>query len=139
MIWLVATPLTPGSYTVLWRTAAADGHPTSGLFTFDVVGAEPARVALAVQPLVVVAHEPPHRSGEAADLVEQPGALVGVPFDHRVLFGAQQAAAEAGRCCETEQIAAGKLRHKRHCIAWRHAMRKRCRLPAACDTASAAR
>ncbi|HEV8236737.1 MAG TPA: copper resistance protein CopC [Gemmatimonadaceae bacterium] len=34
--------LTPGSYTVLWRTAAADGHATSGSFTFEVVGAVPA-------------------------------------------------------------------------------------------------
>jgi len=38
--------LTPGSYTVLWRTAAADGHATTGSFTFEVVGAVPAAVAL---------------------------------------------------------------------------------------------
>jgi copper transport protein len=42
----IPTPLTPGSYTVLWRTAAADGHATSGSFTFDVVGAEPAAIAM---------------------------------------------------------------------------------------------
>lgn len=35
----VAIPsiLHPGSYRVLWRTAAADGHPTHGQFTFSVL------------------------------------------------------------------------------------------------------
>src|SRR3954466_14197964 len=27
-----------GRYTVVWRTAAADGHPTSGRFSFTVAG-----------------------------------------------------------------------------------------------------
>ena len=34
----IPTPLAPGTYTVLWRTAAADGHPTSGSFVFTVTG-----------------------------------------------------------------------------------------------------
>jgi copper transport protein len=42
----IPTALTRGSYTVLWRTAASDGHATSGSFTFEVVGAEPAAVAV---------------------------------------------------------------------------------------------
>ena len=42
----IPTALTPGSYTVLWRTAAADGHATTGSFTFEVVGAEPAAVGV---------------------------------------------------------------------------------------------
>ena len=29
----------PGRYTVRWRTAGADGHPSSGTFTFDVAAA----------------------------------------------------------------------------------------------------
>lgn len=28
----------PGEYTVSWRSAAADGHPEDGTFTFSVVG-----------------------------------------------------------------------------------------------------
>ena len=34
----ISAPLTAGTYTVLWRTAAADGHATSGSFSFEVVG-----------------------------------------------------------------------------------------------------
>jgi copper transport protein len=33
----ISAPLTQGTYTVLWRTAAADGHATSGSFSFEVV------------------------------------------------------------------------------------------------------
>ena len=32
----VSSALAPGTYTVLWRTAAADGHASSGSFSFDV-------------------------------------------------------------------------------------------------------
>jgi len=32
----VPSALAPGTYTVLWRTAAADGHASSGNFSFDV-------------------------------------------------------------------------------------------------------
>jgi len=32
--------LAPGTYTVLWRTAAADGHATTGSFVFDVIASE---------------------------------------------------------------------------------------------------
>ena len=33
----ISAPLVPGRYRVLWRTAAADGHPTNGSFAFMVV------------------------------------------------------------------------------------------------------
>jgi len=33
----ISSPLTAGTYTVLWRTAAADGHATPGSFSFEVV------------------------------------------------------------------------------------------------------
>ena len=33
----ITSPLVPGTYTVFWRTAAADGHATSGSFSFDVL------------------------------------------------------------------------------------------------------
>jgi copper transport protein len=32
----IPTPLVAGTYVVLWRTAAADGHATSGSFSFEV-------------------------------------------------------------------------------------------------------
>src|SRR4051812_44758817 len=37
--------------------------------------------------------------------------------------GPQDTAAKAGGCCRTEQVAAGELRHDRHCIARSYAMR----------------
>lgn len=48
----VRSVLSPGRYTVSWRTAASDGHPSSGKFTFVVLerttqpaGVEPAQAA----------------------------------------------------------------------------------------------
>ena len=55
------------------------------------VGRQAARVAAAVEPLVVVADEPAHRLGEAAELVEQPRAPFGVPLDHGVLVVVERA------------------------------------------------
>ena len=44
-VWApVTTALAAGTYTVIWRTAAADGHATTGRYTF-VVAASPAAVA----------------------------------------------------------------------------------------------
>lgn len=37
----IATSLAAGKYTVLWRTAAADGHASSGSFGFDLTSAAP--------------------------------------------------------------------------------------------------
>jgi len=37
----IGAPLTPGKYTVLWRTAAADGHASSGSFHFELAGPAP--------------------------------------------------------------------------------------------------
>ncbi|MDQ6770992.1 MAG: CopD family protein [Gemmatimonadota bacterium] len=34
----VSLPLPPGRYTVAWRTAASDGHPSRGTFSFVVLG-----------------------------------------------------------------------------------------------------
>lgn len=36
----VSTPLAAGTYVVQWKTMAKDGHPTSGKYSFTVVGAE---------------------------------------------------------------------------------------------------
>jgi putative copper export protein/methionine-rich copper-binding protein CopC len=46
----VTTPLSAGRYTVVWRTAAADGHPSNGKFTFTVTSA-PAVAAPAAAPV----------------------------------------------------------------------------------------
>jgi copper transport protein len=35
----ITRPLTPGPYSVVWRTAASDGHPTNGNFSFRVAAA----------------------------------------------------------------------------------------------------
>src|SRR3981081_3722837 len=35
----VSQPLPAGRYTVTWRTAASDGHPSHGTFTFVVLAA----------------------------------------------------------------------------------------------------
>jgi copper transport protein len=43
----IPTTLPAGTYTVLWRTAAADGHATTGSYRFDVVAA-PATAARVV-------------------------------------------------------------------------------------------
>lgn len=40
----ISRALTAGRYTIAWRTAAADGHPTSGQVTFSVVTATPAPI-----------------------------------------------------------------------------------------------
>lgn len=33
----ILSPLAPGRYTVVWHTAAADGHPSHGTFSFEVL------------------------------------------------------------------------------------------------------
>ena len=42
----ISAPLAPGRYRVIWRTAAADGHPTTGSFVFSV--SDTARAAAPV-------------------------------------------------------------------------------------------
>jgi copper transport protein len=44
--------LTPGLYSVVWRTAASDGHPTNGRFSFRVAGSQ--RAAPAPAPGVTI-------------------------------------------------------------------------------------
>ena len=34
----IGRALSPGLYSIVWRTAASDGHPTNGRFSFRVVG-----------------------------------------------------------------------------------------------------
>src|SRR3954468_3212677 len=42
----IAPSLPPGKYTVLWRTAAADGHASSGSFGFELTGTAPVVAAV---------------------------------------------------------------------------------------------
>lgn len=46
----LSTPLANGTYTVAWRTAAADGHATSGRFTFSVQAPPPPAATPASNP-----------------------------------------------------------------------------------------
>ena len=47
----IATPLAAGRYTIAWKTAAADGHGTSGKLAFQVKGAVlPPAATITIQP-----------------------------------------------------------------------------------------
>jgi copper transport protein len=41
LILVPVSSLPAGRYTVAWQTAASDGHPTHGTFSFDVIGGTP--------------------------------------------------------------------------------------------------
>jgi copper transport protein len=43
----ISAPLAPGTYRVFWRTAAADGHPTSGTFAFTITASATSSAAIA--------------------------------------------------------------------------------------------
>jgi len=55
----ITRPLTPGPYSVVWRTAASDGHATNGNFSFRIAAAHGAVQAptsgVTVTPLAPVA------------------------------------------------------------------------------------
>ncbi len=55
----VSQPLLAGRYTVVWRTAASDGHPSHGTFSFVVSTEAP-----------VSTNAPGHRVGAATDTTE---------------------------------------------------------------------
>lgn len=55
---LINGPLNAGRYTVVWRTAAADGHASNGKFTFSVTGSAAASPAAAEPPAVPPAAAP---------------------------------------------------------------------------------
>jgi len=54
----VLSALPPGRYTVLWRTAASDGHPSSGKFTFVVLAATNQASPVAVPKRATAADSP---------------------------------------------------------------------------------
>ena len=52
----VATSLAAGKYTVLWRTAAADGHASSGSFAFELSGPVPVVASADTTPHAASGH-----------------------------------------------------------------------------------
>lgn len=79
----VPEPLGPGEYTVVWRTAAADGHPTHGVYTFTVLAP-----ASGVAPRAGVLAERPAGAGraragpEAAAGLTPPGVAPAMRMHH---------------------------------------------------------
>jgi copper transport protein len=51
----IGRALAPGLYSIVWRTAASDGHPTNGRFSFRVVGSQRAAPAPPTTPGVTIA------------------------------------------------------------------------------------
>src|SRR5437868_1515763 len=68
-VWTtIPTTLAAGSYTVLWRTAAADGHATSGRFAFEIIGgARPVVIATDTAARGAATHAPPVRVDSTAE------------------------------------------------------------------------
>jgi putative copper export protein/methionine-rich copper-binding protein CopC len=66
----ITAPITPGRYSIAWRTAAADGHATSGRFSF-VVAAAPAVSAPATPDTTSARHAP---ARDANAVLESGGA-----------------------------------------------------------------
>jgi copper transport protein len=72
---VLAAPLEPGTYTVQWRTAGADGHPLQGSWSFVVRGpASDSAAALPADPSPGPAAPPP-AAPEAAPDVGDPVAV----------------------------------------------------------------
>ena len=64
----ITRPLGPGAYSVAWRTAASDGHPTSGKFSFRIVAGQTAAPAAGVT-VTPVLPPPPAGSNAAREAV----------------------------------------------------------------------
>jgi len=63
----IARPLTPGRYSVVWRTAASDGHATNGNFSFRIAAARGAPATQAPSVMVTpVAPSPQAGASQAA-------------------------------------------------------------------------
>ena len=62
----IARGLEPGAYSVVWRTAASDGHPTNGKFSFRVLGAQTPAQAPAPATGVTVTPVPTPTPGSDA-------------------------------------------------------------------------
>ena len=79
----IAGVLAPGDYTVVWRTAAADGHATHGRFGFTLLA--PAGATMPMPP----------PGGEAGGGVTAPGRAAPPP-SHHVMPGTAEDVLDAG-------------------------------------------
>ena len=68
----VSQPLPPGRYTVAWRTAASDGHPSHGTFSFVVLAKGSGHVVGAVDTIGLGAA--PTASSTASESQEESGS-----------------------------------------------------------------
>jgi copper transport protein len=73
----ITTTLGAGLYSVSWKTAAADGHPSSGKFTFRVAAAAAAPIPPAPEPVVVAPTTPPPVQPASVE-IKEPSALTPV-------------------------------------------------------------
>jgi copper transport protein len=69
----ITRPLPPGPYSVVWRTAASDGHPTNGNFSFRISAAPGA--ANARTPAVTVTPVAPSRPSDASQAATTPAPI----------------------------------------------------------------
>jgi copper transport protein len=80
----IMNPLSRGTYTVLWHTAASDGHATGGRFSFTVTsGARNAAHAAAAQAAPTVPPSPAAATGTSksnAPLQAAPASPVSAPL-----------------------------------------------------------
>ncbi|HET9636364.1 MAG TPA: CopD family protein [Gemmatimonadaceae bacterium] len=88
----VLTMLSPGRYTLFWRTAASDGHPSSGGFSFVVLArgqsdrtAARARTSLGVSPSVAGKNTTPNQQGRREEEANA-ASSVGNSIARAVLF-----------------------------------------------------
>ena len=71
----IGRALAPGLYSIVWRTAASDGHPTNGRFSFRVVGSQrpaPAPAGPSTTPGVTVAPVVPGAAASAPTMQAAP-------------------------------------------------------------------
>lgn len=75
----IPTTLAPGQYTVSWSTAAADGHPSRGTFTFTVLGGASATSPSAAPPAGTQAGAPPASGATGASSPSAASGQQGTP------------------------------------------------------------
>jgi putative copper export protein/methionine-rich copper-binding protein CopC len=69
--------LSPGAYHVLWRTAAADGHPTHGQFTFTVIAGGAIQTAVPSPGRSITSQA----TAPSAPTISTSSQAVATPFD----------------------------------------------------------
>jgi copper transport protein len=93
----VPTSLAAGTYTVSWRAAAADGHPTRGTFTFTVIAAAaPTAAARTAAPTAPPAVDTTHAAPASMPPLGAPALGVDVSSFGYAVVRAVSIAAELG-------------------------------------------